>query len=120
MRESQTKLVPLMGLFLSAIAVSVVPAEESSPGRSVLWYGAPAKNWEKEALPIGNGRLGGMIFGDVEKEQIQLNEDSLWTGDENPSGNYGSMGGYQTLGNLFIELAGQSTPNQYRRELNIR
>ena len=120
MRESQTKFVPLMGLFLSAIAVSVAPAEESSPGRCVLWYSAPAKNWEKEALPIGNGRLGGMIFGGVEKEQIQLNEDSLWTGDENPSGNYGSMGGYQTLGNLFIELAGQSTPNQYRRELDIR
>ncbi|MBD2871962.1 glycoside hydrolase family 95 protein [Paenibacillus sp. IB182493] len=44
-----------------------------------LWYKAPASTWE-EALPIGNGRLGGMIFGGVAKETIMLNEDSLWHG----------------------------------------
>ena len=59
-----------------------------------------------------------MIFGGVDKEQIQLNEDTLWTGDENPTGDYGTMRGYQTLGNLFIELTGHSPANHYRRELN--
>lgn len=44
-----------------------------------LWYEAPAGKWE-EALPIGNGRLGGMVFGGVAKEIVQLNEDSLWYG----------------------------------------
>ncbi|MEJ6951773.1 glycoside hydrolase family 95 protein [Natronospora cellulosivora (SeqCode)] len=44
-----------------------------------LWYKKEAKEWE-EALPIGNGRLGGMIFGQVERERIQLNEDSIWYG----------------------------------------
>lgn len=44
-----------------------------------LFYEQPAKDWN-EALPIGNGRLGGMIFGGVEFEQIQLNEDSVWYG----------------------------------------
>src|SRR6187551_3291707 len=44
-----------------------------------LWYQQPAKNWN-EALPIGNGRLGAMIFGGVESERLQLNEDSLWSG----------------------------------------
>jgi alpha-L-fucosidase 2 len=44
-----------------------------------LWYEKPAKEWE-EALPIGNGRLGGMVFGGAEVEQIQLNEDTLWAG----------------------------------------
>jgi len=44
-----------------------------------LWYDKPAEEWT-EALPIGNGRLGAMIFGKVEKERIQLNEESLWTG----------------------------------------
>ena len=44
-----------------------------------LWYQQPAKNWN-EALPIGNGRLGGMIFGGVQQERIQLNEDSIWSG----------------------------------------
>ena len=47
--------------------------------RSVLWYRAPAANWN-EALPIGNGRLGAMVFGGVRDERIQLNEDSVWAG----------------------------------------
>lgn len=46
---------------------------------SKLWYQQPAKVWE-EALPLGNGKLGAMIFGDVSKEHIQLNEDSVWYG----------------------------------------
>ena len=44
-----------------------------------LWYDSPASKWT-EALPIGNGRLGAMIFGGVERERLQLNEDTLWTG----------------------------------------
>src|SRR5690606_20810512 len=45
-------------------------------GRNVLWYKQSAGVWE-EALPIGNGRLGGMVFGGVADERIQLNESSL-------------------------------------------
>ncbi|MGV2887035.1 glycoside hydrolase family 95 protein [Paenibacillus taichungensis] len=44
-----------------------------------LWYRQPATRWE-EALPIGNGRLGGMVYGGAADEQIQLNEDTLWSG----------------------------------------
>ncbi|CAG7631826.1 glycoside hydrolase N-terminal domain-containing protein [Paenibacillus allorhizosphaerae] len=44
-----------------------------------LWYREAAKRWP-EALPIGNGRLGGMIFGTVSQEKIQLNEDTVWYG----------------------------------------
>lgn len=44
-----------------------------------IWYRQPAAEWN-EALPIGNGRLGGMIFGKAAKEKIQLNEDSVWYG----------------------------------------
>ena len=52
----------------------------------LLWYEQPARNW-MEALPIGNGHLGAMVFGDTLNERIQLNEDSLWPGgpDENNS-----------------------------------
>jgi alpha-L-fucosidase 2 len=46
---------------------------------SSLWYKNPAKEWT-DALPIGNGRLGAMVFGGVQCEQIQLNEESLWSG----------------------------------------
>lgn len=44
-----------------------------------LWYNKPAKDWN-EALPVGNGRLGAMIFGRPDAELIQLNEQTLWTG----------------------------------------
>ncbi|MDG5786581.1 glycoside hydrolase family 95 protein [Evansella sp. AB-P1] len=44
-----------------------------------IWYKQPAKDWD-EALPLGNGRLGAMVFGEVEKERLQLNEDSVWYG----------------------------------------
>ena len=44
-----------------------------------LWYTQPAARWE-EALPIGNGRIGAMVFGDAIQERLQLNEDTLWAG----------------------------------------
>jgi len=47
--------------------------------KSILWYTKPAEKWE-EALPLGNGRLGAMVFGKTSLDRIQLNEDSLWPG----------------------------------------
>ena len=44
-----------------------------------LWYKQPAKIWE-EALPIGNGRMGAMVFGGIWTEHLQLNEDTIWYG----------------------------------------
>ncbi|MDR2843748.1 MAG: glycoside hydrolase N-terminal domain-containing protein [Candidatus Symbiothrix sp.] len=58
-------------------------------GKNVLWYRQSAKVWE-EALPIGNGKLGAMIFGGVADERIQLNENTVWDGyplePDNPEG----------------------------------
>ena len=45
-----------------------------------LWYDHPAESWMTEALPIGNGYMGAMIFGGIEEEHIQFNEETLWTG----------------------------------------
>src|ERR1700737_595987 len=58
-----------------------VAASPSSlpPGAWLLWYAHPAREWV-EALPIGTGRLGAMVFGGVESERLQLNEDTLWSG----------------------------------------
>ena len=74
-----------------------------------LWYSKPATNWEREALPLGNGRLGCMVMGGTRQERIQFNEDSLWTGDENPSGDYDSMGAYQNFGHLVVTFANHTT-----------
>lgn len=51
-----------------------------------LWYKQPAKQWV-EALPIGNGRLGAMVFGNPSKEEIQLNENTVWAGQPNRNDN---------------------------------
>mgnify|MGYP000624664778 CR=1 FL=1 len=45
-----------------------------------IWFDRPATNWERETLPLGNGRLGAMVFGGADKERLQLNEESLWAG----------------------------------------
>ncbi|MGO4420306.1 glycoside hydrolase N-terminal domain-containing protein, partial [Streptomyces sp. MCAF7] len=49
------------------------------PGELALWYPRPASEW-LEALPIGNGRLGAMVFGGTDAERLQLNEDTVWAG----------------------------------------
>src|SRR5437899_3074131 len=88
-------------------------------GDLVLWYQKPAHEPMTEALPVGNGRLGGLILGGPEKERIIVNEDSLWTGDENPSGNDDTMGAYQVLGELLIQVPAQTETTSYRRDLDI-
>ena len=60
---------------------------------TLLWYASPAKKWD-EALPVGNGRLGAMVFGKNGEERIQLNEETYWSG-----GPYSTVvkGGYKVL-----------------------
>ena len=59
------------------IAADASPSSPSDPQR--LWYRRPAADWN-EALPIGNGRIGAMVFGGVASERLQLNEDTIWAG----------------------------------------
>lgn len=63
-----------------------------------LWDDKPAKDWMTQAYPIGNGRIGGMIFGGIVQEEIQFNENTLWTGDES------DRGMYQAFGKIFIDF----------------
>lgn len=80
-----------------------------------IWDDKPAKDWMTQAYPIGNGKLGGMVFGGIGEEHIQFNESSLWTGDEQETG------AYQALGDLFIKFKdidpGKAT--QYKRALDL-
>ena len=56
----------------------LIQSKEFNPS-TLLWYENPAEDWE-EALPVGNGRLGAMVFGNYGEERIQLNEDTYWSG----------------------------------------
>jgi alpha-L-fucosidase 2 len=74
---TQANIAPAEGLQLdkkSSINEALPPDEPLS-----LWYRRPAEQWV-EALAIGNGRLGAMVFGGIDNERIQLNEDTLWAG----------------------------------------
>jgi len=64
------------------LAARTTHTDAAAPTRAqlVLWYNRPATQWV-EALPIGNGRLGAMVFGGVPTERIQFNEDTLWIGE---------------------------------------
>ena len=64
-------------------ALPLTSAAQTPDPSTVIWYDKPAATWN-DALPVGNGHLGAMVFGRVEKERIQLNEHSLWSGRPNP------------------------------------
>lgn len=90
-RLIKAKIIPLILLMMTVSICSVRHAmayEEKIGGMDSnvnkwswlkLWYRQPAKEWI-EAMPVGNGRLGAMVFGETVQERIQLNEETIWTG----------------------------------------
>lgn len=73
----QSAIIPVALLF----ALAQAPAATEINPETTLWYGEPATSWQLEALPIGNGRIGAMIFGGIGHERIALNEDTVWSGE---------------------------------------
>ena len=67
------------------VLLSVVSISIDAQEKPVLWYDKPARYWE-EALPLGNGRLGAMVYGNPVTEEIQLNEETVSAG--SPYKNY--------------------------------
>jgi alpha-L-fucosidase 2 len=112
-------------LFGALLALPVA----GGPASTVLHYDKPAEDWEKHALPIGNGSLGAMLFGGVDEDVGQFTVDSLWTGNENPGGAYknqsakpgeSNFGSFQNFGELrFTNHNTEGTPENYRRELDL-
>lgn len=147
-----------MNRFLHAAAVLLClcafpgKAEVEHPTQNYLWYKQPAiikpcplpweqeqenlpgkackDPWEAQTLPIGNGRVGGTIFGGDKLDRINLNEVSLWSGGPNKPGNgsgysYGPLAGkeqfgsYQPFGNLYIGFKLEGSTKEYSRSLNL-
>lgn len=81
MRNKNLRLAEVL-LLISCMAATALTAHSKEHRRPVLkaTYDKPAKIWESEALPIGNGYMGAMIFGDVYADVIQTNEHTLWSG----------------------------------------
>ncbi len=72
-------LPPAVASTASQTASEAEDAATPEASRLALWYDEPASQW-LEALPLGNGRLGTMVFGGIDTELLQLNEDTLWAG----------------------------------------
>jgi alpha-L-fucosidase 2 len=131
------------------LASSAALAADPAPVNNLaLWYKQPARLWT-EALPVGNGRLGAMVFGGVESERLQLNEDTLWSGFPKDWNNPAAKAvlpevrrllrqekyteadalckkmqgpynqSYLPLGDLHLQFDGLADVTNYRRELNL-
>ena len=99
-----------------------------------LHYRSPAAKWEAYGLPIGNGRLGAVLRGDIARDVVQFNENSLWAGSNNyANGLCGvaddvfdtsmhGFGRYLDFGRVTISFAGleESTVSGYERGLDLR
>ena len=84
-------------LAISLICVNILSSQELK-----LWYDKPAIKWT-EALPIGNGRIGAMIFGGVEQDRIQFNEETLWTGEPRNYNRSGASKYLDTIRQLLFQ-----------------
>ncbi len=81
-----------MMIILTGCSLAANAGQVSNPGNLSLHFDTPAKNWESEGLPIGNGQLGAMLLGNPGMARIQFNEESLWLGDEDDTGKYQNFG----------------------------
>ncbi len=80
MRTFNSILILILGGLLGTGQVQAVESESPAWNPSTLvWRAQPAEKWD-DALPVGNGRLGAMVFGKTDEERIQINEDTYWTG----------------------------------------
>nr|WP_211481622.1 glycoside hydrolase N-terminal domain-containing protein [Arthrobacter alpinus] len=116
-----TPLVTQLFLQSASAKTATLPATVLAPHPALsshaLWYQLPATDWQSGALPIGNGRLGAMLFGDPSQDRIQFNEQSLWGGVNNydnalagqPDGAYDTsvtgFGSYRNFGDVIVSFA---------------
>ncbi len=95
------KKISLLFLYLISVINAIAQTNDLK-----LWYRKPAANWH-EALPVGNGRLGAMVFGDPQHETIQINEESLWAGRPFNDNNPASLASLPNIQQLLLENKNQ-------------
>ncbi len=82
-----------------------------------LWYRKPAVHWENEALPVGNGRLAAMVFGGVNQERIQLNEETVWDGKPSDCNNPDALGALPEVRKLLFEDKNEEATNLAKKKM---
>jgi alpha-L-fucosidase 2 len=136
----------------AAGVVQAAPALGSGPAvigdHDVIWFDTPAASWN-DAVPIGNGRIGGMVRGGIAQEIVSLNDDTLWSGQPSNPDNPGALAvlplvreavfageyvradglckkmqgpfsnNYEPVGDLILDIAGAGPVGDYRRALDL-
>jgi alpha-L-fucosidase 2 len=87
MRPKNNKNEHMKKIFFALLLLTAINGFSQGRSDLKLWYNKPSGNTWENALPIGNGYLGAMIYGNVEKETIQLNESTVWSGSPNRNDN---------------------------------
>jgi alpha-L-fucosidase 2 len=113
-------------IIAAGLLFPLIPGAQAEPAESKLWHDKPAGHW-LEALPVGNGRMGAMVFGGASNERIQFNEQTLWTGINASQKLFGhnigdgAMGDYQPFGDVFLRFPEEHAKHTgFRRELDLR
>lgn len=130
LRKNAPRLCAVIALIGCTCQIAAAEGQQAGSADRTLWYAQPAGGWHGQTLPLGNGPMGCMVFGGVDKEQLQFNVDSLWTGDENMVGKERGvskdasylakgMGFYQNFGSVHIAVDGQGETTGYRRQLDL-
>jgi len=108
---------------VKSICVLLISINGLTAQNNILWYDNAANNWN-EALPIGNGRIGGMLFGGIDNDKIQLNEETVWAGEPGnnvPKDYYQDIqkirallfsGKYEDAQKLALEVFPKNTPKE--------
>ena len=120
-------IVPIVSLTLpliclaqdSASTVEAIGGAPAPENKLRLWYRQPAAAWT-EALPIGNGRLGAMVFGGVDQERFQLNEDTLWAGGPYDPSHTNALAALPEVRQLIFEGKYDEADRLTKRELMAR
>lgn len=119
--QSTTKAVAIFSATVCLYQCTpVVKNPETPKNNYTLWYNTPAKNWN-EALPLGNGRLGVMVFGNPAQEELQLNEDTIWAGGPNNNINPAAKDALEKVSQLIFEeryVEAQTLANEKVRSTN--
>src|SRR5690349_18045066 len=85
-----------------ALVMSATAFSQQDPGLK-LWYNQPSGETWEDALPVGNGRLGGMVYGNVDTEIIQMNEHTVWSGSPNRNDNPDALAALPEIRRLIFD-----------------
>ena len=97
----QSKKIFSISFLTALVFLSPVVMCQNPSGMKIL-FNKPADNWN-EALPVGNGRIGAMIFGNIENERLEINEESVWTGEERWDANPDALKNLPKVRKLLFE-----------------